>query len=105
MGCCAYVEIGCRSLLKGYLSLVEQVYLEEIRTLLELSNLQGTYSHFYICLDYNFVDFCVVGFRHDSGVECCKLLFFQKIIGIVEEALSLLLPLLLEYSKIWGSWS
>ena len=76
---------------------MEQVYLEEIRTLLELSNLQGTYSHFYICLDYNFVDnFHMVGFRHDSGVECCKLLFFQKIIGIVEEALSLLLPLLPE---------
>jgi len=80
---------------------MEQVYLEEIRTLLELSNLQGTYSHFYFCLDYNFVD-CfsfgelLVGFRHDSGVECCKLLFFQKIIGIVEEALSLLLPLLPE---------
>jgi len=88
------------------MSLVEQIYLEEIRTLLELSNLQGTYSHFYFCLDYNFVDCCMVGFRHDSGVECCKLLFFQKIIGIVEEALSLLLPLLserlwlLEYSKI-----
>ena len=36
----------------------------------------------------------MVGFRHDSRVECCKLLFFQKIIGIVEEALSMLLPLL-----------
>ena len=38
----------------------------------------------------------MLGFRHDSGVECCKLLFFQKIIGIVEEAFSLLLPLLPE---------
>ena len=82
------------------MSLVEQIYLEEIRTLLELSNLQGVLiviftSAWIITLLISFhVENCCMGFRHDSEVECCKLLFFQKIIGIIEEALSLLLPLL-----------
>ena len=43
----------------------------------------------------------MVGFRHDSGVECCKLLFFQKIIGIVEEALSLLLAAERSFARIF----
>ena len=88
-----YVEIGCRSVLKGILefsgtSLSGGLNCPIYKVLIVIFTSAWiitllTFFHVENC--------CMVGFRHDSGVECCKLLFFQKIIGIVEEALSLLL--------------
>ena len=51
----------------------------------------------------------MVGFRHDSGVECCKLLSKDhrncRRGAFSASVLAAIATLLLEYSKIWESWS